>query len=337
MKEVIVVKKKNQSQLKIEVNDYNILRELTRYFSAKVHGYKFMPAYKMGAWNGTIYFFKDQLLPIGLLTKLYKFAESGDYVIKKEFDDIFPLKEDDLWQFIKNLELPPHLEVRDYQFKSAYDALCNKRLSIKANTAAGKSLIMYIIIRFMLAADKRVLLVVPQTHLVGQMYTDWEDYGWNDIGDYVEQVYGGMPKTFARPVIISTWQSMFEKKKVGKKLVTRLRNSELFNSFECLMMDEAHSCFHSETKIKMSDNSYKKIIDVSVGDKIISYNEIKNKFEYDVVYKVYRNLSKSEDMYELELENGEILKVTGNHKLLTKNRGWVEVKNLNISDDLMEF
>ncbi len=242
MREVIAVKKKNQAQLKIEVNDYNILQELTKYFSAYVPGYKFMPAFKQGIWSGKIYFFQNQLLPIGLLSKLYKFAESGDYDIDKQFEDHLPLTEEDLHTFIENLELPDHFEIRDYQFKSAYDAIKNKRLSIKANTAAGKSLIMYIVVRFMLAAEKRVLLVVPSTHLVGQMYTDWEEYGWTDIHESVEQIYGGMPNEFNRPVVISTWQSMFEKKKVRKKMVTKLRKAELFNTFECLMFDEAHSC-----------------------------------------------------------------------------------------------
>ncbi len=42
----------------------------------------------------------------------------------------------------------------------------------------------------------------------------------------------------------------------------------------------------------------------------------------------------NKDIYEVTLENGHKLKCTANHKLLTNNKGYVEVKDLNIGDSL---
>ena len=42
----------------------------------------------------------------------------------------------------------------------------------------------------------------------------------------------------------------------------------------------------------------------------------------------------NKDIYEVTLENGHKLKCTANHKLLTNDRGYVEVKDLNIGDSL---
>jgi len=242
--ETIRVEKVSEARVKIIVDDHNIIQELANYFSVKVEGYQFMPKYKMGMWNGKIYFFTDSTLPIGLLTKLGKFAESGGYNLDIGFNDAIAAStysKIDFAHFIDYLNIPDKFEYRDYQFKAAYDAICNKRLSIKATTASGKSLIMYYIIRFMESAGFKSLVVVPSTHLVGQMYTDWEDYGWENIHEYVAQVYGGMPKRFDTPTVISTWHSLFEKRKVGKTFQVKLRNKKLFESFDCLMMDEAHT------------------------------------------------------------------------------------------------
>ena len=95
-------------------------------------------------------------------------------------------------------------------------------------TASGKSLIIYALIRFYhyLLKDKKILILVPTTSLVEQMYSDFIDYGWND--KYLHRIYQGHEKETDKPVIISTWQSLF---KLDKKY---------FEKFGCVIGDEAH-------------------------------------------------------------------------------------------------
>ena len=58
------------------------------------------------------------------------------------------------------------------------------------------------------------------------MYSDFIDYGWND--KYLHRIYQGHEKETDKPVIISTWQSLF---KLDKKY---------FEKFGCVIGDEAH-------------------------------------------------------------------------------------------------
>ena len=46
--------------------------------------------------------------------------------------------------------------------------------------------------------------------------------------------------------------------------------------------------------------------------------------------------SLSEDMFEITLENGDKIKITGNHKVMTQN-GWKEVKYLNETDEILNL
>mgnify|MGYP000688708887 CR=1 FL=1 len=52
---------------------------------------------------------------------------------------------------------------------------------------------------------------------------------------------------------------------------------------------------------------------------------------------VYKNLSKNNQMYEIELENGDILNITGNHKVLLKTNIWKRVDELDISDEIIFY
>lgn len=43
------------------------------------------------------------------------------------------------------------------------------------------------------------------------------------------------------------------------------------------------------------------------------------------------------DLICIELSNGEILKLTPNHNIFVKNKGWIECKDLSESDDIISF
>ena len=79
----------------------------------------------------------------------------------------------------------------------------------------------------------------------------------------------------------------------------------------------------------------KKISEVVKGDKVFTYNEETKQKEIHEVDYVYKNLSSHEVIYELEKEDCTFIKLTGNHKVLTKNRGYVRVDDLNVDDEIL--
>ena len=54
----------------------------------------------------------------------------------------------------------------------------NRKL-ILSPTGSGKSLMIYSVVRFHVGLRRKVLLVVPTTSLVEQMFKDFESYGWD--------------------------------------------------------------------------------------------------------------------------------------------------------------
>ena len=136
---------------------------------------------------------------------------------------------------------------RDYQVDGVYDALKHNRRLIISPTASGKSLMIYSIVRYFVEQKKNILIVVPTTSLVEQMYKDFSDYGWN-VGSFCHKIYAGKERETDSQVIITTWQSIY---KLPRKY---------FERFNCVIGDEAHQ-FKSKSLIsimtKLADAKYR--------------------------------------------------------------------------------
>jgi len=209
--------------------------ELKEYFSCYVPNYKYNPKYKARLWNGKISFFNihDRTLPIGLLKFLKYFLIKYGYKIRFNFDrsvfqnDITP---EDLIPFYDALFDRDGIYPRDYQQDAIYTALKNKRGVLEAATGAGKSIIIYSILRYMMEdTDGKLLLVVPSINLVNQMFSDFREYGWYDSYDDVTLLYG-KSKNYDpnKKVTISTWQSIYKK------------SPGFFKQFTGVLVDETH-------------------------------------------------------------------------------------------------
>lgn len=115
---------------------------------------------------------------------------------------------------------------------------------------SGKSAIIYCYIRWMLQSGERVLLCVPTTMLVTQMFKDFEDYsshnGW-DVEQFAHTLHAGREKIFTKPVLISTWQSIHALTKTKNKAT-----QEFMASWTVYIGDEAHR-FASASLMQISD------------------------------------------------------------------------------------
>jgi len=99
-----------------------------------------------------------------------------------------------------------------------------------------------------------------------------------------------------------------------------------------LIIDE---CLHPETLITMSDETKKMIKDIEVGDIVKTINEETHQIEDKPVVKLHHNLNKGVQMYEIEMENGDVLKITGNHKVKLIDGSWKKVEDLNEEDEIL--
>ena len=214
--ETIRVRKLNHATLKV-LCDRGVGAELREYFSFYVPGYKFMPAYRNRLWDGKIRLYNQITGEIyaGLFPQIIRFAESREYQIDIEESDYGSPNEgqevnpDFMMKFVDALKLP--FKIRDYQFDALCTGIQRKNAILLSPTGSGKSLIIYTLMRWLLAAfdkkQKDVLIIVPTTSLVEQMYNDFKDYGY-DVDRHCHKIYSGKDKNTFKRVIISTWQSI---------------------------------------------------------------------------------------------------------------------------------
>ena len=197
--------KKDESKVLLRSDDSGILMELSEYFTFYAEGYKFMPAYRNKLWDGKIRLFdsRSQTIPYGLMKRVAEFCYERGY--KLIYDESLKnhkfYDKTDLEKFVSEsaISLKDKLiKPRDYQLDAFVHGIQSKRAILISPTGSGKSLIIYMMMRHYLSheMDKKVLVVVPTTSLVEQMYKDFESYSWQDKSFDVEA-----------SVVITTWQS----------------------------------------------------------------------------------------------------------------------------------
>ena len=111
-------------------------------------------------------------------------------------------------------------------------------------------------------------------------------------------------------------------------------NQKLMESRDArvLIVDE---CLHPDTPITLFDDSTKRIIDMVPGDLVKTINEESGEIEIKPVVKLHHNLNKGTQMYEIEMDNGDILKITGNHKVKLIDGSWKKVEDLDEEDEIL--
>ena len=199
--DIVKVQKKDHANMIIGC-DWGIAQELSDYFSFFVPGYKFMPLYKNKVWDGKIRLFNvnNCELSCGLISYVKDFCEKRNYPLEYEkskygvpesYNKIDPNK---IMEFIKSLNLKSKgepISIKDYQCNAICEGLQRKRSILLSPTGSGKSLILYCLAKYWLQMltdgfnyprAGKVLIIVPTTSLVEQMYGDFADYGQNPTG-----------------------------------------------------------------------------------------------------------------------------------------------------------
>ena len=225
----IIVDKVNDVYIRIDA-DASIRRELSDYFSFEVPGFKFTPQFRNRVWDGKIrlYSYATGQLYVGLYPYLKHWCkEKNVHII--ESSDILTFKTHTaaaINDLIDSYELS--ITPRDYQIEGFKFALEYDRGIILSPTASGKSLIIYMLVRHYLnVIDNNILIVVPTTSLVEQLYKDFKDYGFN-VEKNVSRKYHGYEIDENKRFVISTWQSLYKLPK------------QFFKDYGAVLGDEAH-------------------------------------------------------------------------------------------------
>ena len=221
----ILLQKKNEAMLLIGC-DNGIAMELSEFFSFFVPGYKYMPLFRNKVWDGKVRLFNPASyeLPVGLLSYVKEFAEKRDYTVEYEDGPFGPpesfnkIDVKDIMSFIESLKLHSKgkaIGVRDYQFNAICESIRKKRAILLSPTGSGKSLIIYVLMRWYMANhEDKVLVIVPTTSLVQQMMSDFDDYSSEDDSfskDDCHAIFSGQAKmNISENVFISTWQSIYK-------------------------------------------------------------------------------------------------------------------------------
>ena len=249
----LTIAKKNEVYLTVDAPPH-VQQELSDFFTFDVPGAKFMPQYRNRHWDGKIRLFSTATgeVYVGLLDKIVDWAKKSEYSVKFLNSEYYglPFEENEEISLagVKDYMLAiTSIKPRDYQIQGVYDALKYNRRLIISPTGSGKSLMIYAVTRYHVGRKRRILLVVPTTSLVEQMYKDFIEYGW-DVEKYCHRVYAGRKRTTPQRVTISTWQSIY---KMDKKW---------FSQFDVIIGDEAHQ-FKSKSLIgimsKLRDTKYR--------------------------------------------------------------------------------
>ena len=226
----MIISKKNDVYVRVETEP-NYARELSDFFTFEVPGARFMPTYRKRIWDGKIrlYNIMNGEIYFGLVPYIEEFAKRNDIDIeyKEGVKNEGEYGTSVLGGFIRRVSPKSKgktLQIRDYQMAAFSHAVRNDRSLLLSPTASGKSLIIYLLTRWY--ESDRVLILVPTTSLVEQMYSDFVDYGYDE--KMMQRIYQGHSREITNQVVISTWQSLY---KMPKKF---------FDNFGCILGDEVH-------------------------------------------------------------------------------------------------
>jgi len=235
---------KDEVNIKFEGLDLNARKKLSNRFKYEVPYARYLPAVRLGRWDGKIAFFQlggstyTNLLPeiIPVLEELGYEIELDDkrqYKTNFQFEKV---KEDSYSNITwpeKHLMVGEAIKLRDYQVDTINKFLENPQSIQEIATGAGKTLITAVLSQ-KVEPYGRSIVIVPNKSLVTQTEEDYLNMGL-DVG-----VFFGDRKEFGKTHTICTWQSLNILLKKTKNSEALIPIEEFIEDVVCVMVDEVH-------------------------------------------------------------------------------------------------
>ena len=221
------------------------LEQLNISLTRRIDAWRFNPLVKRGIWDGYVSYVKDdKWVPAGLWQEVTKVCKQYKYDIKingitRLFDKDISAEGFEEWALDFLEGHPDGIEPRDYQIEAAYNILKFRRSLSELATSAGKTLISFLTVAYMLEKEKakKILFIVPNVSLVVQATEDFGDYNHeNRVKILIQQIFAGQKIKENRNVVIGTYQSLVKKDK------------EYFSQFDAVIVDETHKAKSASIK-----------------------------------------------------------------------------------------
>ena len=235
---------KDEVNVKIEGLELSERKALMKMFEYEIPGARYLPAVRLGRWNGKVsYFSLAGSTYINLLPEILPYLDNAGYDIALEdlrdytttftFDkvseDTFKNKN---WPKGHPKEGEP-VVLRDYQIELVNNFLENPQSLQEIATGAGKTL-MTAALSNSVEKYGRSIVIVPNKSLVTQTEADYINLGL-DVG-----VYFGDRKEYNKTHTICTWQSLNNMLKKTKAGEAEVEIGDFIEGVVCVMVDEVH-------------------------------------------------------------------------------------------------
>jgi len=209
----------------------------------RIDSWRFHPLVKRKIWDGYISYIKDdKWIPAGLWQYVMTVCKEYNFELKiegiKRLIDV-DINEDQFNEWAVDLFKGSKFTPYDYQLEASYNILKFRRCLAELATAAGKTLISFLTVAYMLEKQKatKILFIVPNVSLVVQAHEDFHDYNHkNRIDLRIQQIFAGQTVKNNKNIIIGTYQSLVKKDKT------------YFTEFDAVIVDEAHGANSISTK-----------------------------------------------------------------------------------------
>ena len=235
---------RDEVNVKIEGLDLHERKELTNKFKYDIPGARYLPAVRLGRWDGKVSYFQlGGSTYINLLSEILPYLDSRGYNIDvndlREYQTQFNFPEVTEATFAHKVWPEKHpmagqpVVLRDYQIEIINKFLANPQCLQEIATGAGKTLITAAL-SYSCEAHGRTIVIVPNKSLVTQTEADYINLGL-DVG-----VYFGDRKEFGHQHTICTWQSLNIMLKNTKSGEADCTIGEFIEGVVCVMVDEVH-------------------------------------------------------------------------------------------------
>ena len=235
---------RDEVNVKIEGLDLDTRKKLSNKFKYDIPGARYMPAVRLGRWDGKMAFFQmGGSTYINLLPDIIPILQQDGYDISindtREYEMDYPLEpvtEDSYADYVwppKHPVAGTPITLRDYQVEVINNFLKNPQSMQEVATGAGKTLITAVL-SHRCEAHGRTVIIVPNKSLVTQTEDDYINMGL-DVG-----VYYGDRKEFGKTHTICTWQSLNILLKNTKNARAEVTIGEFLEGVVCIMVDEVH-------------------------------------------------------------------------------------------------
>lgn len=237
---------RDEVNIKIEGLELDARRALVNAFKYDVPYARYLPAVRLGRWDGKVSYFQlGGSTYVNLLPEIIPILEKFNYDIdlddQRDYGTTFEFKQvtEDSYSHIAWPKGHPAagepMKLRDYQVEIINNFLANPQCLQEVATGAGKT-VMTAALSDAVTAYGRSIVIVPNKSLVTQTEKDYINMGL-DVG-----VYFGDRKEWGRQHTICTWQSLNVLLKNTKNGTTEddCTIGEFIEGVVCVIVDEVH-------------------------------------------------------------------------------------------------